>query len=385
MKPGKLRDRPWYPYAVAACIAVVLYVALMHIGIIWNAIGTFVGYFAALILGCVLAYLINPLARLYQKSVFKKIPREALGWTFSVFLAVITVLLLLAALLGMLLPQLVKSMTMLVGNLDGYIASLRSVAEKWGIDQLFDFDKIAGFSENIVEHTASLVTQNLSRIASYSAAAGKTAFKWAIAVILSVYLMIAKFSLKRGAQRLLNALLPKQRVDRIMAIFARCDKILTRYIAFTLLDSVIVGAATAIFMGIFHMQYIGLVSFVVAVFNLVPTFGPIIGAVIGAFVLLLVKPWHALAFLIFAVVLQFFDGYVIKPKLFGNTLGVSGLLILAAVVVCGNMFGVVGILFAIPLAAILDFIYRDYFLVALEKRKAREKPVNDAESDKKEE
>ena len=87
--------------------------------------------------------------------------------------------------------------------------------------------------------------------------------------------------------------------------------------------------------------------------------------------LLLVNPMHALAFLIFTVVLQFLDGYVIKPKLFGDSLGVSGLLILVSVVVCGNMFGIVGILLSIPLAAILDFIYRDYLLPALEVRRAR--------------
>ncbi|MBR5381794.1 MAG: AI-2E family transporter [Oscillospiraceae bacterium] len=385
MKPGKLRDKPWYPYAVAACIAVVLYVVLMNIGVIWSAIGTFIGYFAALILGCVLAYLINPLARVYERSVFKKVPRDMARWTLSVFLAVITVLVLLGALMGMLVPQLVRSTTMLVVNLDGYIASLRSLAEKWGIAQWIDFDAIASFSENLVEHTANLITQNLSRIATYSAVAGRKAVKWAIAVILSVYLMIAKASIKRGAKRLLNALLSKQRVDKTLAFFARCDKILSRYIAFALIDSAIVGAANAIFMAVFRMQYIGLVSVVVAVFNLIPTFGPFIGAFIGAFVLLLVKPWHALAFLIFTVVLQFFDGYIIKPKLFGNTLGVSGLLILSAVVVCGNMFGVVGILLSIPFAAILDFIYRDYFLAALEKRKAKEKPPAPDKNDAKEE
>ena len=119
------------------------------------------------------------------------------------------------------------------------------------------------------------------------------------------------------------------------------------------------------------MQYVGLVSVVVAVTNLIPTFGPIIGAVIGGFVLLLVNPIHALAFLVFTFILQALDGYVIKPKLFGDSLGISSLLILLAVIVGGNMFGVVGILLAIPFAAILDFMYKDYLLVSLEKRRRK--------------
>ena len=119
------------------------------------------------------------------------------------------------------------------------------------------------------------------------------------------------------------------------------------------------------------MPYVGLVSFVVAITNLIPTFGPIVGGVIGAFALVLVKPWYALAFLVFTLVLQTLDGYVLKPRLFGSSLGVSGLWILIGVIVGGRIFGVIGILLAIPGVAILDFIYRDYLLPWLEKRRRR--------------
>ena len=104
--------------------------------------------------------------------------------------------------------------------------------------------------------------------------------------------------------------------------------------------------------------------------NLIPSFGPVIGAVIGGFILLLVNPWHALLFLGFTAVLQTLDGYVIKPKLFGDSLGVSGLLILISIVLFGNIFGVVGILLAIPLAAIIDFTYEEGILPLLEMRRA---------------
>lgn len=170
----------------------------------------------------------------------------------------------------------------------------------------------------------------------------------------------------------MNALMQEKRVSSITVFFSRCDTILIRYIVFTLFDAAIVGIVNALFMLIMNMQYVGLVSVVVAVTNMIPTFGPVIGAVIGAFVLLLVKPWYALAFLIFTLILQLCDGYVIKPKLFGNTLGVSGLLILIAVIVGGNMFGVAGILLAIPCAAILDFLYKDYFLLFFESKKKQD-------------
>ena len=135
-------------------------------------------------------------------------------------------------------------------------------------------------------------------------------------------------------------------------------------------------------MWIMGMQYAGLVSVVVGFTNLIPTFGPIIGAAIGGLILLLVKPVHALIFVIFTLVLQTIDGYIIKPRLFGNTLGVSGLLILVAIVVGGNIFGVVGILLAIPFAAILDFSYKEAFLPWLEERgerRQKEKPPQEPE------
>ena len=138
----------------------------------------------------------------------------------------------------------------------------------------------------------------------------------------------------------------------------------------SLLDGGIVGGANAVFMAICGMQYVGLVSVVCGVTNLIPSFGPVIGAVIGGFILLLVNPWHALMFLGFTAILQTLDGYVIKPKLFGDSLGVSGLLILVSIVLFGNIFGVVGILLAIPLAAIIDFTYEEGILPLLEMRRA---------------
>ena len=117
---------------------------------------------------------------------------------------------------------------------------------------------------------------------------------------------------------------------------------------------------------IMGMPYAGVISLVVGVTNLAPTFGPIFGAVVGGIILVLVNPWYMLWFLIFTAILQTLDGYVIKPKLFGDTLGVSSLWILIAIVVGGRMFGVVGILLAIPFAAIVEFLAQDI----LQKKKA---------------
>lgn len=364
----KLRDKKWYPYTVAACIAVTLYVALTHLDGIGGALRAFLGYFKALFLGCVLAYLLNPLAMFYHRRLFSKVRREKLGWTLSIALTVLSLLVFLGFLLGTLIPQLAESISMLLGNMNGYLASLQKLTETLGVADTLKLDQFLGSSGDLMSRLAELLKDNIDGVMNISATAGKGLVNWFVALILSVYLLASKDSLRRGATRLLRALLPQKRMDAAVSFFSRCDGILVQYIVFTLLDALIVGVANALFMACLGMQYVGLVSLVVAATNLLPTFGPIIGAVIGGFILLLVNPIHALIFLIFTMVLQFFDGYIIKPKLFGNSLGVSGLLILAAIIVCGNMFGIVGILLAIPLAAILDFIYEDWLLPTLEKR-----------------
>ena len=199
--------------------------------------------------------------------------------------------------------------------------------------------------------------------------------------MLSIYLLAAKRRLKIGGKRLLRAVTTDEGYLKLKDLFTRSHAILNRYIAFNLLDSLIIGLINALFMTVLGMPYAGLVSFLVAVTNLIPTFGPVIGAAVGGFVLVLVKPWYALAFLIFTLVLQGVDAYIIKPKLFGDSLGVSGLWILIGVIVGGNMFGIVGILLAIPGVAILDMLFRDYLMPWLEARrkKAKEEQAEGAE------
>jgi predicted PurR-regulated permease PerM len=153
--------------------------------------------------------------------------------------------------------------------------------------------------------------------------------------------------------------------------FDKCNKILIRYISFDIIDGLIVGVVNAIYMLIAGLPYAVLISVIVGITNLAPTFGPIVGAVIGGFILVLVNPWYALWFLVFTIILQTVDGYILKPRLFGESLGVSPLMILISIILGGRLFGVVGILLAIPFAAIFDFIWKDFILKKLEERKAK--------------
>ena len=375
MKKNKIRNQKWYNNAVAILIGVVAYVALTHLGEISAALRGIGSFFEAVVIGCVIAYLVNPLAVILEKNIFKGIKRQPLRWMLSVFVAMFLVLAVIVILFIMLIPQLIESVSLLVSNMDGYIKSLNDLImglEIPGVDIQSQFNEFLASSEDLIKTGTQFLTTSLKSILTASRGIGKNIVNVFLALILSVYLLGSRDSLKAGSKRLLKALLPDRGYNYTVTFLKRCNNILVRYIIFSLLDAAIIGGVNAVFMAMAGMQYVGLVSVVVGVTNLIPSFGPVIGGAIGGFILLLVNPWHALMFIGFTCVLQTLDGYVIKPKLFGDSLGVSGLLILISIIVFGNIMGVIGILLAIPLAAIIDFSYEEYLLPYLERRKERQ-------------
>ena len=371
MKFKKLSQKPWYNGAVIACIGVAFYVFLTHFSSVLSAVGGFLGHFSVVFLGIVFAYVMNPLANFFSNKVLRKMKMGTRRWTLSVLLTVATALLALLFLIGTLIPQLVTSVAGFSENIDGYADSAIRLLKGSFLERFLDADRLTILSQNALNSIISFVQENAGRILSSAANSGKNVISAVISLILAIYLLVDKKRVLRGWWRLVRAIFSQKTMMGIMDFSLRCDAILISFLGQSLLDSLIIGAANAIFMLICRMQYVGLVSVVVAVTNLIPNFGPIIGAVVGGFVLFLVNPLHALMFVIFSAFLQFVDGYILKPKLFSNSLGVSGLLILVASIVLGNMFGILGMLLSIPAAAILSFIYNDYLLPRQEQRHAQ--------------
>ncbi len=377
----KISEQPWFNYTVAACIAVILYVLLTNAGQIRAGFRTFSGYFSPVIIGGVIAYLVNPLAKFFAKTLLRRIRKEKVRRVISEVLAFILIIAFIILLLLLIVPQMIDSVRQFVANLDGYVKALTAMMDRVGVSAtMLNLDEIITSSETVIQAATNLIKNNLNTILSSSMNVGRTLIQVAIAFMLSMYLLADKTRLKSGSKRLLKGILGEAKYEGVLKFLRRCNSILNRYIVFNLIDSLIIGIANAIFMSICGMQYVGLVSFVVSITNLIPTFGPLIGVAIGGFLLLIVHPIHALMFIIFTMVLQTCDAYIIKPRLFGNSLGVSGLWILVGVIVGGNMFGIIGILVAIPCVAIIDFIYSTYFLPWIQRLGTSGTPGPEAET-----
>ena len=369
MEKDKVKEKSWYPYTVAICSGVVLFVVLTHLPQIFGILHTFADYFGTVIMGCVIAYIMNPLAKFFERTLFKGIKNERMRRPASAMFTLALLLILTVLLFVMLIPQLFNSIRTLAANLDTYIASLEALLKSWNLDQIEYIQNAMNSSNELLEMTGKMLTDNLDKIINTSANIGMGMANLGLSFTLSIYLLLEKDNLKAQVLRLMRALMSEQAMEGALTFFRKCDDILVRYISCSLLDSVIIGVANAVLMRIFGMEYIGLISVTVAVTNLIPTFGPIIGAVVGALILFLVRPSHALIFLVITMVLQTLDGNVIKPKLFGNSLGVSGLMILVSIIVFGNIFGLTGIILAMPAAAILDYSYKEILLPALERKR----------------
>ena len=349
-------SRQWKDYAAALCVAVLFYVCLSHINLLFVGIGKLIYFISPILTGIAIAYIINPLANLVRKYLFCRVRKDSVRWGLSVTVTILLLIFLIVILLVALIPQLIDSVVTFIGNLNDYSKSLN----KWlnslsdSASQLkIDISGLTNLGENAMSKLVDLITSNSDSIVDTVTGIGSGVMNGVISFIISIYILLDKRRILRG--------------------FGRFNEILIRFIGFDLIDGAIIGVANAVFMSIAGMPYNALISVVVGVTNLAPTFGPIVGGVIGSLILLLVNPMYVVYFLIFTVCLQTIDGYVLKPKLFGGSLGVPGLWILICITAFGRMFGVIGILLGIPLAAILDFIYHDYLLPKMEEWKERRK------------
>lgn len=376
MKFGKWKKKKWFAYTVATCSAVVLYMLLSQVGNMFAALGAFFSFLRPIITGIIIAYVINPLANFFDRKVFHRLKGEKTRWTLSSICALIVLILCVVLLFVALIPQLVDSASALVSNMDTYVSALQEVLRRLetGSNSYFglDFGKLFSFGDSFLDKVNSMMTlENFKIFAGGSANVGRGVFDIVIAFILAVYLLLDKRRITGGIGRFMALVIKPESFKKATEFLDRCNDILIRYISVDVIDGLIVGIVNFLFMVIMRMPYAALISVIVGVTNLAPTFGPIVGAILGAFVLVLIDPWYALWFLIFTVILQTLDGYVIKPKLFGGSLGVSALMILIAIILGGKLFGVGGILLAIPFAAIIDFTWKDFVIKKLEERQAK--------------
>lgn len=378
---NKYEKNRWTGLTISLCIVVVFYMLLSNIGSVKGFFNSFLTITSTVIIGAVIAYVVNPLAVFIYVRLKKLIKKnEDVAWIISAVISLIFVIGLCVTLLIVITPMLVENITNFAMGLSGYMFSLKNMVLTSELDQDIKVSLVNFIDDQ--SNLSAVVSKYIlgkditpSGVLQFSASIGSAAFNFLIGIILAFYFLIGKKKLVELLSEFFLLIIPSKHYQNCSNVWKRFNAIFSRYIVCELVDAVIVGMVNAIFMFLMNMPYAVFCSVIVALTNLAPTFGPFVGGFICAVILLLVKPEFVIPFLVFTLALQLIDGYVIKPRLFGSALKVPAFLILVFLVVGGKIWGVPGVLLAIPLAAILSYIYRDIAVPWLKSRRQ----IKDAE------
>ena len=373
-------SKPWVAYAFATCSAVILFLFLTNLPSIGAWIKKVLSFLSPLITGVIIAYLLNPASEFFKRKVFKKVKKESTKHLLSVIMTITILILVLIIIIGSFVPSLVKSISTIISNWDSYVAVLeglidkvKPLAEKFNID----LSNLTSLTSDLMSKALNFIQENKTGILGTLSSAGSSVSNFAIGVLFGVCFLIAKKTLLSIFSKIRFAVLKKETIKKQDELFGRFHRIFIKYVACTLMDALIIGICVLIFVLILNPGYAPLIAVIAAFTNIIPTIGPMIGAGIALFFLVLETPINALWYFIFICLLQGLDGLVIKPRLFKGSLGVPGVWTFVFMIIGGKVAGMLGIILSIPIVAILVIIYNESVVPKLKKREIK---INKAKS-----
>ena len=313
--------------------------------------------------GVVIAYAINPLDMWLMKNVFRG--NKKLHW-LSMLIGYLVAIVLVVSLVYLIVTQVFDSIKTFASNLGGYTrnleAALLALTERWpdlqpylatAIDYVQDLSTVLG-------DLLKMAINSVPQIMSYFSDVTATFVAVFTALASSIYLLTQKDKLLRHAKILTRAFLPRSVSGTVLRICKTANRNLSGFFSGKIIDSAIIGVLTYVCMLIFGMSYAPLISIIVGVTNIIPVFGPFIGAVPGIVILLFLEPIQALWFALLILIIQQLDGNVIGPKILGDSIGISALWVLFSIVVFGDLFGLVGMVIGVPLFATLLGLVKEF-------------------------
>jgi predicted PurR-regulated permease PerM len=337
----------------------------------WTGISGFLltvaGAAFPLTIGCVIAYLINILMSWFERHYFPKTTRPALIKSRRIvclIAAIVSMLAIVALVVALVLPQLIDCIMLIVNILPGAIEKLLAQIEKLHIlpEDIFNFlenidwkSQIGKILEGVTSGVGSVMGTVFKAVSSVFSGL-VTAL---LATIFSLYLLIGRDRLAGQGKRLLHRYLRPRWFEKIMYFLGILNDSFHKFIVGQCIEAVVLGLLCTLGMMIFRFPYATMIGALIAFTALIPVAGAYIGAGVGAFMILTVSPMKALLFLVFIVVLQQLEGNIIYPRVVGSSIGLPGIWVLAAVTIGGGIFGVVGMLLGVPLAAALYRILRE--------------------------
>ena len=317
-------------------------------------------------------------------SILSPLISGALSRAISIVFALIFAALVIYAFFSILLPQLGESIQGIIDSAPKYFLSI----EQWATNLLADNPEVQYYADmaigKIQEYlnewvSTSLPTdiQNvLTTVFTSAFSVVKSLANIVIGIFASIYILASKDKFQAQSKKIVVALFKPARADHILHVGREINRVFNGFVIGKIIDSAIIGVLCYLGMLILKLPYPALVATVVGVTNVIPFFGPIIGAVPSALLILLVNPLQAFYFVIFVIVLQQVDGNVIGPRILGNSVGISGFWVLISITVATSLFGFAGMILGVPVFAVIYMLISDAVNSAL-RRKGRSTVTND--------
>ncbi|MBP1582267.1 MAG: AI-2E family transporter [Oscillospiraceae bacterium] len=318
--------------------------------------------------GGALAYILNPVLNWIEWNLFPLIFRDKVSRKARRSLSVLLSYLFLILVIGLfgliVLPQIYDSVMSLIGRSSTYVqqaeALLNYLIDTYGDNELVSqvLQQLYASAETIAKQGYQLLTDVVPMVADWAISLTNSLFDAIMGLIISVYVLLSKETFAAQIKKLFSAFFKKDTVETILSIAHDSNDIFCGFISGKIVDSFIIGVLCFVGTTVMNMPYAMLVSVIVGVTNVIPYFGPFIGAIPSIFLIMLVDPMKGLYFAIFILLLQQLDGNVIGPKILGDSTGLTAFWVVFSVTFFGGLFGFVGMLIGVPTFAVIYSLIR---------------------------
>ena len=341
---------------------VLLFFLIYRWDLVFDFFKTLLTVFMPFIYGLVIAYILNPIVLFFDNKVYSKLFSKSKNKKKKIrILSLVTASVIfigcIVAAFSLLIPNIIKSIEMLASNITIYLRDSKAF-----ILSLFEGERFKSIVSSIYSNMSSTIENWFSAdnleglfliVKDGFFETVKVIYNLIIGFIVSIYILNDKEKFKAQCKKLLYALFNEETVNSILENTKATDKIFADFFSAKLIDSLIVGIICFVGMIIFGMPYALMISVIIGATNIIPYFGPFIGAIPSALIILLVDPSKCFWFLLFIFVLQQFDGNILGPKILGNKTGLSSFWVLFSLLVFGKLFGVVGMIIGVPIFSII--------------------------------
>ena len=369
--------------------AVLLYTAAQNLASVYGAVRTVWRVFGVVITGLAMAFVLNVPLKLFENRVFYGMSEDRrplvrkLRRPVSLVFALVVSLGLIGILIAVVLPQLTATVAEVAARLPEYISSavnwLNDFLAGFGIEieslKNFTVDWEKVFSElttYLKEGSANVDGSSVvDTVTGVGTSVVSTVMNTFLGLVVAVYILAQKERIGRFTRRCIDAFLPQKAASGLARIASMASETFSNFVAGQLADSCILGILCYICMRIFRFPYPEVISVVIGVTSLVPMVGSFIGEVIGALLILIVSPLKALLFVVMVLAIQQVDGAFIYPRIVGKSVGLPGVAVFCAVIVGGNVAGVIGAMIGVPVCALIYALLREAVDARLRRREEK--------------